>query len=235
MIVFLRHAESIQNRAHAALLEGDSSHFTDEYLQTKDPEVSLTEEGLRQAAATGEWLRKEFPDGFASCICSPYRRALQTFAQLGLPNQPVIEPRIREQSWGSLHHKHPHTAAEERREYFERFQTAMDARPGDGESVREHFHRVREFLTELLAGYSGEDILIVSHGGSMKMARMILENIPEHELSRLYTPEFPMSNCQLVMYSEKDPVTGSLEESLCWVNSLCPQKPYGQTPDWRKF
>lgn len=51
---------------------------------TPDLERALTPLGEKDAALVGRWLRKRIPEGTATVLCSPARRARQTADALGI-------------------------------------------------------------------------------------------------------------------------------------------------------
>ncbi len=50
-----------------------------------------------------------------------------------------------------------------------------DARPPAGESLSELYERVRAFITELEVRERGGDVLVVAHGGVIRVARGLLQ------------------------------------------------------------
>jgi broad specificity phosphatase PhoE len=97
--------------------------------------------------------------------------------------------------------------------------------PPDGESVIHHYARIRSFLDENVPVWlnSQQDILIVCHGGTIRLARMWFENLTEGEFSRFFNQEkYEIPNCQVVVYSDTIPKTKNRSVAFWWVTSLNP-------------
>lgn len=152
----VRHGESGWNRAH--LTQGQSPAAP-----------GLTRTGRRHAAAAAARLAGS---GATLVLSSDLRRALQTAApiavRLAVPVR--IEPRLRERGAG-VAEGHP----------ADRFRPAElgvtsgvvtdpDAAPAGGESIRELYERVAGLLGELLASTPDGRIVLVTHGGVVRVA-----------------------------------------------------------------
>lgn len=131
-------------------------------LCNADPAVAvdLTAEGARQAQQAIKHLHGEALD---RVFCSPLLRAART-AQVvasGFGLEPVVEPRL-----GDIH-----SGCEGRpvAEYLAAIaHDPVDARVGDGESLREYYGRVAGFLEELASG-TARCVLLVAHEETLRM------------------------------------------------------------------
>jgi broad specificity phosphatase PhoE len=159
-IALVRHAESEANL--------DKSIFE----RVPDHAIPLTERGREQAAKTGQDLRELFDDEPVHVYVSPYKRALQTLAALGLDEliQTVREePRLREQDWGNFQDiediERQKRARDQYGHFFYRFT--------HGESGADVYDRVSSFLETMHRDFEADDsprnILLVSHGITMRL------------------------------------------------------------------
>lgn len=57
----------------------------------------------------------------------------------------------------------------------------LDMRPGGGESRRELYDRVSKFLIGIRDKHQDDSILLVTHGGAMRVIKSVLEDIPFSE------------------------------------------------------
>jgi len=149
----------------------------------------LNEEGRRQAEA----LAGELADRpLAAVYTSDLRRARETAEIVAKLHrlEVEIEPALREihvGSWEGL------TAAEVEKRYpdgWARFQNGE--RGHDGETHEDHSLRVVESVRRIAHEHPDEEILIVSHGGSLRaVQRAVLGLAPEGHDPRLR----PIGNC----------------------------------------
>lgn len=139
-----------------------------------DTDTELTPLGLRQAAALARRLAQQHLD---AVVTSDLLRAQQTAEPIAAPRglAPLADPRWREVRFG---------AAEglRWREVVERFPAAArawaenrpDAAMPEGESLLDVAARVRPALAELTAEFDHRTVLLVGHGGPLRVALCIL-------------------------------------------------------------
>ena len=97
-VVLVRHGQSEGNLANKRSRTGDDSAFTDEFLARSSATWRLTDKGIAQAQAAGDWLRRAFGEPFDVYLTSEHHRCLETSAHLELPAARFfIEPLLREQ------------------------------------------------------------------------------------------------------------------------------------------
>ncbi|MQA80405.1 MAG: histidine phosphatase family protein [Streptosporangiales bacterium] len=152
MLHFVRHGESTWN------VEGR--------VQGQTPHVPLTAAGREQAhSAAGELAGRDA----RLLVTSDLTRALQTAEIVGrtLRLTPMLEPRLREQSLGSLEGR---LAAELVPETTSPGRHVSSVRWGGGESVVDVHARVGAYLRELLSDRGEGDIVLVSHGDTIRIA-----------------------------------------------------------------
>jgi broad specificity phosphatase PhoE len=159
---FVRHGESTWNEA--GLVQG----------QAHGP--VLTAKGRREAARIAEHLGDV---SVTSVYTSDLERALETATivsrALAVPME--IDPALRERNFG-IAQGHPLAELASARSGIagERVVDA-EARPPEGESLREMYARVGTFINELEQAAPDGDVLVVTHGGVIRVARAYCDGI----------------------------------------------------------
>ena len=152
-------------------------------------QARLTRRGEQQARAVAAQLRSR-PIG--ALYASDLRRARQTAAPLATVLElPVTrDARLRERCLGVLEGTesaaiHPTASGLRAHRVVD-----ADARPPDGESLREFYRRVAEFADDLLAPADPApadpargDIAVVAHGGTLRVLNAYLHGIPVEHMS----------------------------------------------------
>ncbi len=143
-------------------------------------EKNLTSAGRKEVKALARRLL-ELDVNFDRIICSPLKRCQET---LDIINQirkkstePLeIEPRIRERSFGELHHQ-PSTEFIAARSRF--VGLPEDYCPVEGESLRSLYNRVQEWFlcikNEIAELQQSQCWLVVSHGGPLSCLQAMIE------------------------------------------------------------
>jgi probable phosphoglycerate mutase len=162
----VRHGETAWNREHR------TQGWTD---------IPLNTTGLEQARAAAAALAGR-PIG--AVISSDLSRARATAEPIAAEARVALrfEPALRERGFGAAEGK---LDVEIQREFVGRLQgrwTDPDFRFDGGESRRDVYVRVGGFLAQLLAAPPAEEIVLVSHGGALRVARAFLEGIPIEDL-----------------------------------------------------
>jgi len=166
-ILLARHGETDWNRANR--FQGHA-----------DPPLNDT--GRSQAAELAAALAEE---PFAAVYSSPLRRAFETAEIVAAPHglEPVPVEALREVdvgSWQGL------TRAEIEERFPAQFARWLEYEQGwdDGETYDEMGVRVMAALLELAAAHDGEQILAVSHGGPVRAAYAVADQITHGEARR---------------------------------------------------
>lgn len=208
----VRHGQSAGNVAHdAAYAEGAERIVLDH----RDVDVPLSELGVKQARALGEWFGTnpdtERPDVMLS---SPYLRAVQTaeiFRHVGgyeAGEKICIDERLREKEFGILdgltRHgievSHPDQAA------YRQLLGKFYHRPPGGESWCDVILRLRSLLDTVSLHYGGRHVMIMAHQVVVLCLRTILENLGEAEILAI-DKEGDVANCSITEY-RFDPSAG---------------------------
>lgn len=162
-LILVRHGETVWNQQRRYQGQEDS------------PLSSL---GLRQAEKTGHFLSARKIDAIYS---SDLKRALLTAKEISRHHKltPVIDHRLREISFGiweglsrtEVKEKHSHI-------YKARRKDSLHTRIPGAELPREVVKRFQEALQELLVKHDQQTLLIVGHGGCLRVNVASLLHIP---------------------------------------------------------
>ena len=185
-LILVRHGESTGNVARERA-ESAGAEVID--IDQRDPDVPLSELGLRQAHAFGCWLAELDPaEQPAEVWSSPYRRAVQTagtaLAAAGLELPIRRDERLRDRELGILdlltssgvRDRFPAEAA--RRRWLGK----LYYRPPGGESWTDVALRLRTFLADLDRRDAAGSLLVVCHDAVILLFRYVLENLDEAAL-----------------------------------------------------
>jgi broad specificity phosphatase PhoE len=229
----VRHGQSQRNVA-----KPDNRLFLDDEARQSvrgvpDHRIALTEEGRRQARETGTALRARY-GRFDHVYHSGYRRTVETaegildaYPSSDREAMPVQhELFIRERDAG---HAYEMTDAEAvaafpwLQEYWQTHGPFF-ARPPGGESLAEVCERVHTFLDELARTHAGRRLLVVTHAGTLRCFRYVLEEWTYDQAEHRFAHEL-IPNCSVTSY-EYDPARGRLavrdEARVYWNRGVEP-------------
>ena len=218
LLVFVRHAESLRNK-----LKGGNTYFPDDddaWMSIKgipDNKIPITPEGGLRARKTGVILRERFGI-FDYAYQSGYLRTVQTLDEMLEAYPPkeraLIKVRmnafIREREPGytyDLTKKQVNKRYPWFQEYWETFGGFL-ARPVGGESLAEVAERVYLFLNMLFRDRKGKKVLVVTHGGTLRCIRFLLEHWDYDQALKWPKGQSP-ANCGVTVY-EYDQAEGRL-------------------------
>lgn len=207
-IVIIRHAESGRNIA-----KGNSIYFPNDAARAlvqgiPDRKIQLTEEGLVQAQATSRVMKPNY--GVPDVIFhSDHSRTLHT-AELLLQgfkskerSQIEVRPNlfIRERDTGYTYDmtKDEAEAAFPWLEEYWKTHGSFFSRPPGGESLADVANRVSAFLNILYSEYAGKTVFIVTHAGTIKLFRFLLEEWNYDQVEKIPS-ENPPKNCGVTEY-----------------------------------
>ncbi len=146
------------------LIRHAETDYNSRFLLQGDLDSELTQEGLRQVMLTAKELGKEAIDLVFS---STAKRAYDTARPIALPRRlPVVMvPDLRERAYGIYEGKSLMEAKKEHPEFFTSASVIdFDAKPEDGESLKQVADRVLHFLKRLTENFPDRTVVIVSHG-----------------------------------------------------------------------
>lgn len=217
LLVIVRHGESVTN----ALKHG-RPYFRDAEARrpvenVPDRDVPLTPLGEAQAERTGKALAERFGT-FDCAYHSGYRRARETldimlrrYGEEARAGTPVREDAgIRELDPGCLYNV---TVGELGtrfpwwRDYLRRAGVFHAVPPGGSESMADVVaFRARYFLHALARDHPGGRVLVVTHGGTLRCLRILLEGLDYRLPGGVRSP----SNCGVTVYG-RDKDSGRLD------------------------
>lgn len=208
LLVLVRHGQSERNVAR----QGNTFFPDDESRRglrgEPDHLTALTERGVAQALAAGENVREQFGT-FDYVYHSGYRRAAQTAEQMLEAYSPEEKAGVQIRHNLFLREREPgftyDMTTTEAGDAFPWLQEHWDtfgrffARPPGGESLADVAQRVYLFLGMLFRDRAGARILVVSHGGTMRMFRYLLERWTYDDVVERWSSE-PVLNCGIIAY-----------------------------------
>ncbi len=203
-LIVIRHGQSEANTQQLDP-RGDTPN------EGRDNLTQLTQRGIAQAKATGDWLLRNGLTNFDRYYTSPYLRARQTAALLALDGSWTIDDRWRERNSGAtsqgLNSQQPHK---------------WYGRPYGGESlgtdVRPRFESIMDTLQQ---EGSGGQVIAITHGKFMTVVRFVLERITVAEWLAKDRQDL-IDNCQILHYSRRNPQTDAVASDIRWMRSICP-------------
>jgi probable phosphoglycerate mutase len=152
-------------------------------IQGQTPDVPLTARGRAQAEAVAEALGDR-PIG--AVIASDLVRAVDTArplaARLALPIETA--PPLREKDFGAIEGLRAVDMDPQLRAALDSQWHDPDLAIDGGESHRQLYERVGNYLGELLSAPPADEIALVAHGGSVRIALLYLQGRPVEELAR---------------------------------------------------
>lgn len=229
-LFLLRHGQSEGNRAHRASEEGDNSFFTPEFRDKHSRVFRLTDLGIRQAKAAGDWLKANVAMPLDRFYVSDYIRAKETAAYLDLLDAEWrVEYQLRERDMALMDNR----PDDEKKRLFELEIRQYETDPflyhpaGGGESIPMVCLRSKtDFLAHLARECSDKRVIVVCHGHVIRALQLELEGLGHDDFIRLESSKESadkLYNCQIVWYTRRDPETGKVEgNKLVAVRSVCP-------------
>ena len=220
LLVLVRHAESERNVAK----KGNRFFLDDEsrksVLGVADHRTALTARGREQALQTGAALREKF-GVFDYAYHSGYNRTRETLDGLLGSYSEEERARIRVRHHLFLRERDTGytfdmTTAESEaafpwlQDYWNTY-GPLFGRPPGGESMADVAKRVYLFLSVLFRDRVGKRVLVVTHGGTIWMFRMLLERWTWEETEEHFRTS-NIRNCSVTHYA-LDPRAGRL--TLC--------------------
>jgi broad specificity phosphatase PhoE len=218
LLVLVRHAESARNVAK----KGNRFFLDDESRKAvqgvADHQVPITDEGRRQAELTGRALSSDF-GVFDYVYHSGYRRTQETAEHLlaaytdeerkSMRVRHHLFLRERDAGWTyDMTTTEAEAAFPWLQSYWDTFGRFF-ARPPGGESLAEVATRVHLFLGMLFRDRPRRRILVVSHAGTLRVFRYLLERWSHDEFIERWESEH-VPNCAVTSYAF-DPAAGRLQ------------------------
>lgn len=184
-LILVRHGETVWNQERR-------------YQGQKDSPLSAR--GILQAQETGKFLARE---NVSAIYSSDLKRAWFTAQSIAKYHglTPQADLRLREMSFGvwegmtrdEIMVKYPDL-------FYARYQDSMTTRIPEGELPPEVVERFQEFLDKCLPKHENETIVIVSHGGCLRLIIARLLHIP---LEKSYCIHLNNAGISELLYTRK--------------------------------
>jgi probable phosphoglycerate mutase len=208
LLVLVRHGQSDRNVAKAGHVFFPDEESRAAFAGVPERQAALTELGWQQARALGVRLREEH-ERFDLVLHSGYRRTRET-AEALLEAWPVDaraamvvgeDPLLSERDAG---HAVNMTTAEAREAFpwlaeYWRTTGPLFARPPGGESIADVAARVRLFLRSREAEFASRRVLLVTHNGTLRAFRSVLEGWTSDEFEQHLRGD-GHANCAVLAY-----------------------------------
>jgi alpha-ribazole phosphatase len=152
-------------------------------------EIGLSKKGDEQALALAE---KYLNAGFDAVFCSDLLRSRETLKPFKLQCEPTFSAELREKSWG----RHEGKSFEQINAegiHYENFEQWINAL--DGEDIEAFRQRVQYYFYEVIFKQKVQNILVVTHGGVIKMLLSLVQNIT---LEEAFATELPYASCVIL-------------------------------------
>jgi broad specificity phosphatase PhoE len=233
-LILVRHGQSEGNVANRASRNRDNGFFTPEFRERHSRTFRLTDKGIEQAEAAGEWIRANIPQPLDRFYVSDYIRAKETAAHLHLPHALWRQEfHLRERDKALM----DNVPDDEQKQLFQQEVKQYEIDPffsypaGGGESIAGLCLRVRAIMLGHWArDWSSARVVCVSHGHVMRAFQLELEGFSHDDFIRLDASEElaeKIRNCQILWYSRHDPDTHELTPHYVARRSVCPWDPQG--------
>ena len=148
------------------------------YCGWRDP--SLNADGRNQAKLLKSQITGEKID---AVYCSPLRRVRETAELLFPQGTIVVDDRLKELNFGSFEGlTHQEAMSQYPDLYNQWLHSPYSCQPPGGESVKGLFSRVVDFLDQALRQHHGKRIVVLTHGGPIKVMTGYLMKIDPEDI-----------------------------------------------------
>ena len=162
-------------------------------------DTRLNELGREQAWALAEELDGNIDVLYSSDLARARETADIVAAKLGLEVR--VDPRLRERSFGSWEGLTMPEIEERFTDAHRRWVAGEGAGAEDAEAFEDFSARVNDFLAEVLRLHPGENVLVISHGGSIRVIHALAAGVDYVQDHRLIPG---VANCSVARYVARD-------------------------------
>ena len=179
---------------------GETDYNVEKRMQGQT-DIPLNDEGRNLARQIAE----EFKDiKLDAIISSDLKRASETADIINSYHNLNVkhDSRLREFNYGTIEGKLRDELGPEVWEEYNRNPSAFQA-----ETMEDIFERVKNFWKEIKSGYKGQNILVVSHGGPIKVSKYYFDNGDKFDYSKFlsgYMHGFKIKNLEVLKINEFD-------------------------------
>ncbi|VUD59447.1 Putative phosphoserine phosphatase 2 [Thalassocella blandensis] len=160
-------------------------------------DVNLTPEGFAQMQSSSEKLQQDWD----MIISSPMLRCHKFADHIAEKTQLTVnlDDRLREMHFGVWDGEKIDDVWHEYTQLISQWREDPDAyTPPEGEPLVEVFSRVEEFYQEVLAQHAGKKILVVAHGGIIRVVLSLVLQLPRAKLNRFEVPYASVSTISVI-------------------------------------
>jgi broad specificity phosphatase PhoE len=162
-------------------------------------DTPLNDLGREQARALAEQLDGDIDVVYSSDLARARETAEIVAAKLGLEVR--VDRRLRERGFGSWEGLTTSEIEERFSDSHRRWHAGDGHGAEDAETFEDFSARVNDFLADVLRLHPGEEVLVISHGGSMRVIHALaagLDYVRDHSL-------IPgVANCAVARYAARD-------------------------------
>jgi broad specificity phosphatase PhoE len=162
-------------------------------------DTRLNDLGREQARTLAEQLDGDIDVLYSSDLARARETAEIVAAKLGLEVR--LDPRLRERGFGSWEGLTMSEIEERFAESHRRWRVGEGPGADDAETFEDFSARVNDFLADVLRLHPGDEVLVISHGGSIRVIHALaagLDYVRDHRL----IPGVP--NCAVARYGVRD-------------------------------
>jgi broad specificity phosphatase PhoE len=231
-IWLVRHGQSSGNVARDAAEAAEGLKID---IPERDVDVPLSELGVRQSKALGDWFAAMPEPAQPNVILhSPYRRAAETAHWVrqsidrGSLIAAAVDERLREKEFGILDRLTSRGFSQRYPDLYEqrRHVGKFYFRPPGGESWCDVILRLRSVVDTIIREYARERVLIVGHQVTVNCLRYLLERLDEPAILDI-DRKGDVPNCSVTSYSF-DPSQGRHGKlALKLINFVAPLEAAG--------
>jgi len=169
-------------------------------------DTRLNDLGREQARALADELDGNIDVVYSSDLARARETADIVAAKLGLEVR--VDPRLRERSFGSWEGLTTLEIEERFTDSHRRWQAGEGAGADDAEPFEDFFARVTGFLADVLRLHPRQEVLVISHGGSIRVIHAVAAGVDYVRDHRLI-PGVP--NCSIARYVARDGNLASMD------------------------
>jgi broad specificity phosphatase PhoE len=212
-LVIIRHGQSEGNVANNYEERGVDD-LRERVASKSIYDFRLTVDGVKQAKAAGEWVRKNISEKFDKYYTSDLLRARETAGHLGFEDAEwFLETDIREQ-----------------------YLPSKSSASIDISSLRSI--NIERFIDTLLRHDDGR-VIVVCHATTIRSFMIRLEKLQYVNLSDVKSnPDLRIENCEIIWYSRRVPGTCHVDTDLKWKAMIVPYAmgvPSRETLKWKRI
>ncbi|KJU86952.1 Phosphoglycerate mutase [Candidatus Magnetobacterium bavaricum] len=151
-------------------------------------DVPLSDDGIRQAARSAQYIKRYATRGIQRIYCSDLSRTIESAEMIGKPFDltPVKVEGLRERHFGRWEGMTFDEVSQNYPQEFDQWaKNPLAFSPIDGESTLDVSARVMPVFYDIIAKHRDESIVVVAHGGVNRVILATLIGVPLENLFRI--------------------------------------------------